>query len=154
MSFLLRSVEQQYLESHNLLGRIEAEGLEEELGALSDPALLREVRAAHRALGERLGVGREPVESVGSSALRDAVRALALHVSEYVRTLAASVGLDDEAGEARFLAAIEPLRLYREQRAVGRTVIEDDEDVDLDTEPDPEEPIEGPVVADPAPAPV
>lgn len=142
LMFLTRSYGDEWVQSQERLQRIEEEGLEDSLVSLVHPDLLREVRKAHDALGEGLGVGDEPLPPLESRAMLDALRTLSLAISDYARVLAGRVERGDADSERRYLQAMAPLELFRASR--GRGSGED--------EVDPSAPVppadDGPVVDD------
>ncbi len=119
LTFLTRSYEDEWVASERRLERIEEEGLEERLTALVHPDLLREVRAAHAALGEGLGVGKKPLELPDGRALLESLRALSLAISDYARVLSAKVERGDAKSERRFEEALAPLFHHRAGRGGG-----------------------------------
>jgi len=138
--FLTRSYGDEWVQSQERLQRIEEEGLEEDLVSLVHPELLREVRKAHDALGDGLGVGDEPLPPLESRAMLDALRKLSLAISDYARVLAGRVERGDAESERRFLQAMAPLEVHRATR--GRGSGEDEVDPSVPPADD------GPVVDD------
>lgn len=154
LMFLTRSYGDEWVQSQERLQRIEEEGLEEDLVSLVHPELLREVRTAHEALGEGLGVGESPVALPESRAMLEALRDLSLAISDYARVLAGRVERGDAESERRFQQAMAPLALYRATRGrrSGEDEIEPAQPVPGDEDPSVDEPeLDAPVLDEPVP---
>jgi hypothetical protein len=113
LDFITLSYETQWYESAKRLERIVEENLEDLINQLVHPTLLPLVREAHQSLGEGLGVGETAIEEPDSEALRKALRAVSLSVSDYARILSGSVDTSDPVSTARFLSAMAPLDKHR-----------------------------------------
>src|SRR5262249_9086460 len=85
-----------------LIRRIEDESLEREIDSLGGPAIMSTIRSATHELGEAIGVSKEPVAIIPSTALVDSVVAFQSAVAAYVRVLAADVDEEDDTSVARF----------------------------------------------------
>lgn len=112
--FLKLAGRREWAESDVLLERLDEEGLAAQIDALIGPEQLAFVRRAHEAYGEALGLGRDVESQAESTALRDAIDALASAISDYGRILVGEVEPDDEASVARFRRAVAPIEAQRE----------------------------------------
>jgi len=149
-SFLAASYEAEWLHGETLLGRIEDEKLETELTELTDTLALPYVRAAQEALGEALGVGDAGPERASTTALAEALDALAEAVSDYVRILAGETDKNDSTSVARFeRAVVAPMERAREYHARRRGGATGTEPIGADEDPSaPVPPIDGGPVDD------
>lgn len=106
LKFLTAGYEDEWVQGETLLRRIDDEGLAAELDELAGPPFLDELRKAHAALGEALGVGEEappPLPKIGP-----AVSALAQAIADYGRVRSAFVDLEDPSSVAAFCEAMRP----------------------------------------------
>ena len=135
LNFLTLGYEDQWLHSHTLLQRFEAEGLTDELGSLVGQEFLVAVQEAHAVLGEALGVGEGEPERTPS--LSEALTELAAAIADYSRVLAGELDMNDPESTAAFERAMAPREAHMARRSRPRAAgdqaseaVEDEPSVD------------------------
>ncbi|WP_437279987.1 hypothetical protein WME90_05345 [Sorangium sp. So ce375] len=147
LEFLKLSMDLEWAESNALLGRIaEDDALGKDLVAIAGPEFLAEVRAAHEAYGEVLGITKAHETPADVAALREPLRELVSAIGDYMLQVVA--GVDRERPETvqsarAALAPLDRLRQAAARRAAGKSgkgapaADEDDEEalpeIELDT---------------------
>lgn len=140
LQFTKANYGEQWFYSETVLQRIEDEGLSEELEELAGAQFLADVRAAHAALGEALGI--DAPQPSSAPALSEVVSALAAAIADYARVLAGEVDSEDEKSVATFLRAMAPRDAHRLSRGRSRAggaeeASEQDEEQEPESEQDP-----------------
>lgn len=125
LEFLKLSMDLEWAESNALLGRIaEDDALGKDLVAITGPEFLAEVRAAHEAYGEVLGITKAHETPADVAALREPLRELVSAIGDYLLQVVASVDRErpETVQSARAaLAPIDRLRQAAARRAAGKS---------------------------------
>lgn len=116
LSFLRADAEAKHTESEKRLAIIAEGGLAARLDAVAGAGFLDEVRTAHAALGEALGLGSTPL-TYGPTALADALSDVRLAIALYALQVAAEVDPSSEDSVRRFYSAMVPLDRLAADRA-------------------------------------
>lgn len=117
MSFLKAAMEAEWAVSEQLLKRIDDDKLASEIDAVAGPDFLTEVRAAHAAYGEVLGITKAHTVPEDVAALLEPLRALVQAIGDYAIQIVASVDRDDAASIKVAKNALLPMDRYREGAA-------------------------------------
>lgn len=147
-AFLTSSYEAEWLHGETLLQRIDAEELVADIDTLSGKHVLRYIRRAQKELGDALGVGDIELERASTTAMAEALDALAGAVAKYVRVLAGETDEDDPKSLQQFLRAVAPIDVHRAYHARPRASAGTVEDTEVIEDDDPNAPIP-PIDADP-----
>jgi len=121
VAFVLLAYEAEWVKSGELLARFDEEGAAKDIARLAGEPFLSNVREHHEDLGVALGLsGKGSKERQASSTgIAERVTALADAIGEYTRRLSGEVELSKSASVKAFLAAVEPLDLFRAAAASG-----------------------------------
>ncbi len=119
LSFLKLAYNAEWAESEKRLARID-EGLAADLVALAGDDFLAEVRAAHAAYGEALGITRAKGAPRASVSMVEPLRAFARALRDYTVKIVGQIELDDPASVAFARAALRPLDDLRALGAARR----------------------------------
>jgi hypothetical protein len=141
VQFVRLSFEDEWIASQELLERFDEEGNVALIDELAGKPFLPNVQAAHRVLGEALGLDGTPKkEAVGNTrGLADKLGGLSRAIFDYTRTLAGEVDLDDAASVAAFRHAVAGLDDYR-ARSSGKPSSEPETEADDTATPIPDVP--------------
>ncbi|WP_438018436.1 hypothetical protein WMF18_04895 [Sorangium sp. So ce315] len=124
LEFLKLAMDLEWAESNALLGRItEDDALGKDLVAIAGPEFLAEVRAAHEAYGEILGITRAHEAPADVAALREPLRELVSAIGDYLLQVVASVDRERPETVQSARAALAPLDRLRQaaaRRAAGK----------------------------------
>ncbi|WP_437289092.1 hypothetical protein [Sorangium sp. So ce406] len=124
LEFPKPAMDLEWAESNALLGRIaEDDALGKDLVAITGPEFLAEVRAAHEAYGEVLGITKAHEAPTDVAALRGPLRELVSAIGDYLLQVVASVdrGRPETVQSARTaLAPLDRLRKASARRAAGK----------------------------------
>ncbi|XYH99767.1 hypothetical protein ACMHYB_08380 [Sorangium sp. So ce1128] len=143
LEFLKLSMDLEWAESNALLGRIaEDDALGKDLVAIAGPEFLAEVRAAHEAYGEVLGITKAHEAPADVAALREPLRELVSAIGDYLLQVVASVDRERPETVPSARAALAPLDRLRQataRRAAGKNgkgAPAEDEDEDEESLPE------------------
>jgi hypothetical protein len=117
MSFLKAPMDAEWAVSEQLLKRIDDDKLAVEIDAVAGPDFLIEVRAAHTAYGEALGITKAHTVPEDVAALLEPLRALVQAIGDYAIQIVASVDREDAASIKVARNALLPMDRYREGAA-------------------------------------
>ncbi len=147
MAFLKAAMDAEWAVSDQILKRIDDDKLAADIDAVAGPAFLIEIRAAHVAYGEVLGITKAHAVPEDVAALVEPLRAVIRAIGDYTIQVIATVDREDAASIKAARSALFPLDRYREGAARRAAKSgKPDEEADLD-EVTPETPV--PEVADP-----
>ncbi|AGP42382.1 hypothetical protein BE04_30080 [Sorangium cellulosum] len=124
LEFLKLPMDLEWAESNSLLGRLdEDEALGKDVVEIAGPEYLAEVRAAHIAYGQALGITKAHETTGDVAALREPLRELVGSIGDYLLQVVASV--DREAPETieaarHSLAPLDRVRQAAARRAAGK----------------------------------
>jgi hypothetical protein len=115
VAFVQLSYEKEWVESQLLLDRFAEEGALTHVEQLAGKAFVENVNAAHKALGDAIGLtGAGPAAAAPSSTgVAERVEALARAIFDYLRGLTGDVEDNEAASVTAFRRAVEPLDTYR-----------------------------------------
>lgn len=117
MGFLKLAMDAEWAVSEQLLKRIDDEKLAAEVDAVAGPAFLIEIRAAHVAYGEVLGITKAHSVPEDVAALLEPLRAVIRAIGDYAIQVVATVDREDAASIKVVRSALLPLDRYREGAA-------------------------------------
>jgi hypothetical protein len=117
MSFLKAAMEAEWAVSDEMLTRIDKDGLAATIDAVAGPEYLVEIRAAHIAYGEALGLTKAHVAPEDVSTLLEPLRAVISAIGDYALQIVASVDREDPASIKVAKNALLPMDRYRENAA-------------------------------------
>lgn len=140
-AFLTSSYETEWLHGETLLKRIDAEELVADIETVSGKHVLRYIRRAQKELGDALGVGDIELERASTTAMAEALDALAGAVAKYVRILAGETDEDDPKSLEQFVRAVGPLDIHRAYHARPRASSSKVEETEVTEDNDPNAPI-------------
>jgi hypothetical protein len=118
LAFLRLPYPEQHAESQRLLDLVVEEDLRAELDRLVGEVFLDELRLAHVAYGEALGITKPTPVPAPAVSLVEPLRALADAITAYVVQVLAFAGLDPDSHTAAARRALEPIDRFR--RAAAR----------------------------------
>jgi hypothetical protein len=134
--------------SDNILNRIEADDVKEQLDQLIAKDFIIAARKAHEALGDAI-VAQSAANN--EAPLVEAKQAFMDSLFDYTRSLAGDVRHDDQESIDRFFSAVSCLDSVRITRANGNDEDDDEGNDEDETDPTPTDPT--PTPSDPTPAP-
>lgn len=117
MSFLKAPMEAEWAVSDEMITRIDKDGLAGSIDAVAGPEYLVEIRAAHIAYGEALGLTKAHVAQEGVATLLEPLRAVISAIGDYALQIVATVDRDDAASIKVAKNALLPMDRYRESAA-------------------------------------
>ena len=130
MGFLKAAVEAEWAVSEELIARIDKDDLAGEIDAVAGPEYLAEVRAAHIAYGEALGITKAHAAPEGVATLLEPLRAVVAAIGDYALQIVATVDREDAASIKTAKNALHPMDRYREgaarRAAKGSTPVAED----------------------------
>ncbi|MEP7125241.1 MAG: hypothetical protein ABJE95_30200 [Byssovorax sp.] len=117
MAFLKAPMEAEWAVSDELITRIDNDKLAAEIDDVAGPEYLVEIRAAHIAYGEALGITKAHVVANDVAALLEPMRAVISAIGDYALQIVATVDRSDPATITAAKNALLPLDRYRENAA-------------------------------------
>ena len=130
MSFLKAPMEAEWAVSDEMITRIDKDELAANIDAVAGPEYLVEIRGAHIAYGEALGITKAHVVQEDVAALVEPLRTVIGAIGDYALQIVASVDREDAASIKVARNALLPMDRYRENAARratkgGKAVVED-----------------------------
>ncbi len=119
LKFLSLAMDLEWAVSEALLARIDAEHFAADINAIAGPEFLAEVRAAHVAYGQVLGLTTPDSKRAESAALVEPLRDLMRAIADYALQIAATVDRDRRETIEAARAALAPLDRARDGSLVA-----------------------------------